>query len=93
MLSLKDYAERDALGLAELVRGKEVSPAEIIETALQAIDKLNPRLNAVVKVMAAEARAEVAEQSRGAAFTGVPLLLKGTSKNSSFSGVVDLESG
>ena len=28
MLSLKDYAERDALSLAELVHGKEVSPAE-----------------------------------------------------------------
>ena len=76
MLSLKDYAERDALGLAELVHGKEASPAEIIETALLAIDKLNPQLNAVVNVMAAEARADVEALSPDAAFAGVPLLLK-----------------
>jgi len=45
------YAELlvlDALGQAELVRRKEVTPRELVEAALARIDKANPALNAVV---------------------------------------------
>jgi amidase len=42
------YAESDALDLAELVRTRQVSPAELVETAIEAIEALNPALNAVV---------------------------------------------
>ena len=42
------FAESDALRLAELVRQKEVTPAELTETAIHLIENLDPKLNAVV---------------------------------------------
>ena len=45
---IKLFAESDALRLAELVRQKEVSPAELTETAISLIETLDPKLNAVV---------------------------------------------
>jgi amidase len=37
-----------ALGLALLIRSKEVSPLEVLEEALERVDRLNPTLNAVI---------------------------------------------
>ena len=45
---VQSYAEKDALGLAEWVRDKEVTPAELVETAIQLVETLDPKLNAVV---------------------------------------------
>jgi hypothetical protein len=45
---LSEYAKYDGLGLAELVRKGEVSPKELMETALKAIEHLNPTLNSVI---------------------------------------------
>ena len=42
------FVESDALRLAELVRQKEVTPAELTETAIRLIENLDPKLNAVV---------------------------------------------
>ena len=43
-----DFAVLDAIALAELVRRREVHPVELLETAIARIERLNPRLNAVV---------------------------------------------
>ncbi|WP_395383627.1 hypothetical protein ACHMW4_07340 [Mesorhizobium sp. UC22_110] len=49
MTNLQDvYVQSDALGVAELVQRGEVSPLEVVETAITLIEQLNPRLNAVV---------------------------------------------
>jgi amidase len=42
------FVESDALRLAELVRQKEVTPAELTETAIRLIENVDPKLNAVV---------------------------------------------
>ena len=42
------YIESDALGLAGLVQRGEVSPLEVVETAIAMIERLHPRLNAVI---------------------------------------------
>jgi amidase len=76
VLSLTEYADHDAVGLAELVRGGEISAVEVVDTALAAIAALNPQLNAVINVMEDEARAQVAALAPGAPFGGVPILLK-----------------
>ena len=76
MMSLTEYADRDAVGIAELVRRGEVSAGEVVETALAAIAALNPKLNAVINVMEDEARSQVAALAPGAPFAGVPILLK-----------------
>jgi len=69
------YAESDALGLAEVVQRKEVSPRELVETAIHLIETLDPKLNAVVIRTFDLARKAAAEPPAGQ-FGGVPFLLK-----------------
>ena len=45
---MEDYANRDGLGLADLVRRKEVSPEELVDEAIARIEKHDEKLNAVV---------------------------------------------
>ncbi len=49
-LSWDEWARHDALGLAALVRSKQVAPRELAQQAATAIAALNPRLNAVIEV-------------------------------------------
>ena len=79
MASLKEYKEYDALGLADLVRRREVSPAELVGCALEAIDRLNPKLNAVVRVRPDASLAAAREADADGSLYGVPFLLKDTS--------------
>ncbi len=73
---LRLYADSDALALADLVRGGQVTPAELVETAISAIDRLNPELNAVVHRLYDMAREQARSVPRDAPFAGVPFLLK-----------------
>ena len=70
------FVESDALRLAELVRQKEVTPAELTETAIRLIENLDPKLNAVVIRDFDRARARAAETPPDGPFGGVPYLLK-----------------
>ena len=47
-MSFSEYSNYDGLGLAELVKKKEIKPIELIEAAIERIERLNPQLNAVV---------------------------------------------
>ena len=76
MLSLNEYAKYDGLGLAELVARKEVSAEELVTTAVQAIEKINPQLNAVLQVLSDQARAEIRGGLPQGPFSGVPFLIK-----------------
>lgn len=73
---LGTYVESDALALAELVHKGEVSPAELVETAITVIDRLNPTLNAVIHRLYDMGRERAANVDRNAPFAGVPFLLK-----------------
>ena len=46
----------DAIALGELVRKKEVKPTELLEVTIQRIEKINPKLNAVIHKMYDQAR-------------------------------------
>jgi amidase len=48
-MNLAEYAQYDGLGLAELVRKKEVSPKELSCLALEGMAKINPKINAVIE--------------------------------------------
>ncbi len=72
-----------ALGLAALIKGGEVSSREVIESHLARINDVNPHLNAIVRVLADEARAaaDVADRVRREAgpmgpLHGVPITVK-----------------
>lgn len=75
-MSLKDYCSYDALGLAELVRKKEIKPSEVCNLALAATEKVNPTINAVIQSY--PERAEKADETVdiNTPFAGVPLFLK-----------------
>lgn len=73
---MHDYERYDGLGLAELVKRREVSPTELLEAALARIDARNPRLNAVVTQLRNQARADIAQGLPAGAFEGVPFLIK-----------------
>ena len=47
-MAFAEYADYDGLGLAELVRRGEVTAAELVEAAIERIERHNPTLNAVV---------------------------------------------
>lgn len=70
-----EYLSHDATGLAELVRTREVTAIELLEIALDRIEALDPKLNAVVHLMEDDARRD-AERGREGPFTGVPFLAK-----------------
>jgi len=66
----------DATAQADLVRRKEVSPTEMVEAAIDRIERLNPELNAVITPLFDRAREAATAASIDAAFAGVPFLLK-----------------
>jgi len=73
----RDIASLDATAQAELVRTGEVSPEELVDGAIERLERLNPQLNAVIHPALERAR----ERARDAAlpdgpFRGVPFLMK-----------------
>lgn len=74
-LRFPDYSSYDGLGLAELVKKKKVKPIELVEAAIECIERLNPKLNAVIFKGYDDARARANTKLSGA-FAGVPMLLK-----------------
>ena len=77
MSRLSEQFERyDGLGLAELIRTKEVTPDEVLAATLERIDARNPAINAVVARMDDQARAAIRAGLPEGPFRGVPYLLK-----------------
>ena len=76
----EDLRFKDGLAQSDLIRSGQVSRAEVLEAAIERIERLNPPLNAVVTKMYDEARAatEDAPNRPGAEgpLGGVPFLLK-----------------
>ena len=65
-----EYAEYDALGLAELIAGGQVTQTEVKAAALLAVEQLNPKINALAEVWENEPKAAAGP------FQGVPFLVK-----------------
>ena len=71
-----EYERYDAMGLAELVGTKKVSPTELFQEAADRIERLNPTVNAVVVRMDEQGRQTAAGELPQGPFTGVPFLIK-----------------
>jgi len=74
-MKLAEYAAYDALGLAELVRAKQVTPEELVECALAANALLHPKINAVIATLP-DWKAQIDPRLAGRPFFGVPFLVK-----------------
>ena len=70
---MNDYCDVDATELARRVRAREVTPHELVDQAIAAIEAVNPKLNAVVHRMYDAARTETAVDGP---FRGVPMVVK-----------------
>ena len=46
-----EYSNYDGVGLAELIRKKDISAIDALDSAIDLIEKLNPKLNAVHRTM------------------------------------------
>jgi amidase len=74
----------DALALGSLVRQRRITPLELVEDSVERIEKINPRLNAVIHKLYDRAREQAeswqarlnAGEAGDVPFCGVPFLLK-----------------
>ena len=76
MTRFSEYEKYDGLGLAALVRKKEVSALELCEEAIRRIDAINPKINAVIYRMDDMARTAAGKTLPDGPFQGVPFLCK-----------------
>ncbi len=76
MAKMDEFLTYDAIGLAELVRQRQVQATELIDASIERIERFNPTLNAVVTPLFERARTEAASISFNGPFAGVPFLLK-----------------
>lgn len=75
-MTFPEYERFDAIGLADLIRRGEVSCIEVIEAAIERVEALNPRLNAVVATMFEDARQQARSGVVDGPLQGVPFMLK-----------------
>lgn len=76
MAMIGDLGASDATELAGWVAKGEVSPTELLDAALTAVEERNPALNAVVLIQEGVARKAIADGLPQGPFRGVPFLIK-----------------
>ncbi|HLZ84800.1 MAG TPA: amidase [Caulobacteraceae bacterium] len=80
---MSELWRRSAMDLAQLIASRQASSAEVVDAHLARIEAVNPRLNAVVRVLAETARAAATAADRKVAagevlgpLHGVPITVK-----------------
>lgn len=71
-----EYDKYDALGLAELVAKKQITPAELLNAVRQRVEALNPKLNAFCHLFFDKAEEQIKNELGSGPFRGVPFALK-----------------
>ena len=75
-MKFEDYRAHDALGLAELIRSGAVSRHEVMACAMERLEAINPRINAVTYLDAAAIQADATVTGADGPFAGVPYFIK-----------------
>ena len=75
-MAFREYGSYDAVGLADLVRSKQVTPGELLDEAITRTAKVDPQINAVVVRHFDFAERQIERGLPDGPFTGVPFLLK-----------------
>ncbi len=76
MSGFEQYEDYDMIGLADLVRRKEVSAGEVLEAAIARAEARNPALNAIVIELFDYGRQAVADGLADGPLAGAPYLIK-----------------
>ena len=76
MTDFSELTRLDAIAQAERVRRKDIQAIELVDAAIERIEAVNPKLNAVVTKMFDQAREAARRPLPEGPFTGVPFLLK-----------------
>ena len=76
MALFEDYDAYDGLGLAELVSRAEVTPDDLMDTAMARVASQNPKINAFSSLFEARARNDIRAGLPAGPFRGVPFALK-----------------
>ncbi|MGD9211287.1 MAG: amidase [Desulfobacteraceae bacterium] len=71
-----EYENYDAMGLAELVQTGQITPTELLEDAIERIETINPKVNAVIASMYDDAHRQIQRGLPDGPLKGVPFLLK-----------------
>ncbi|HSP22690.1 MAG TPA: amidase family protein [Planococcus sp. (in: firmicutes)] len=79
-MDLQTYLTLDGTAMAQLVRSKEVSPAELLALSFERLEQVDPELNAFTSLRKEQAFAAL-EKSQGGLFGGVPMALKNISQS------------
>jgi amidase len=73
----EDWARHDGVALAQLVRTRQVSAAQVASQAAAAVDRLNPKLEAVIELFGdVQANPDTDGPDKAGALYGVPIFLK-----------------
>jgi amidase len=75
-MAFKEYGRYDGVGLAALVRNKQVSAGELLDEAIARTAKVDPEINAVVVKHYDYAKRQIDKGLPDGPFAGVPFLLK-----------------
>jgi amidase len=75
-MKLADYSSFDGVALAESVRKREVAPKELMHSFVEAVEKVNPRINAVIEVYLDRIEGLDDHAILTSPFAGVPFLME-----------------
>ena len=76
MSGFAEYEHYDALGLADLVRRRQVTADELLDAAIVRVEARNPSVNAVVMKLYDYGRQAITAGLPDGPLTGVPFLVK-----------------
>jgi Asp-tRNA(Asn)/Glu-tRNA(Gln) amidotransferase A subunit family amidase len=76
MTAFAEYEQYDALGLADLVRRRQVTAGDLLDAAIARVEARNPSFNAVVMRLYDYGRQAIAAGLPDGPLSGVPFLLK-----------------
>ena len=71
-----NYQNYDGLGLAQLIKNKELQPKEVVAEAIKAIEMHNPKLNAVINKLYLTAKTMAENIDLNGSYARGPMLVK-----------------
>src|SRR5262249_44826763 len=75
-MKFDEYRRHDATALAAMIKKRDVSAEEVLQTAIARAEAINPAINAIVHTQYEQARRAIATLPGDGRLRGVPYLIK-----------------